>query len=820
MKSINFTKHILPHLIAVLTFLIVTVIFFNPIFFDNKALEQHDINQWKGGAQELIEFREQTGEEGLWTNSMFGGMPAYLIDVDWSDSIVGKFKQVLSIFLPHPIKNIFLAFVSFYILLLSFKVRPYLAIVGALGFGLSTYMIIGLGAGHNSRIGAVALMPMVLAGIHLAFRNRLFLGCGVTALGLALHLRENHLQITYYLLLIVLIYGAIELIQAIKEKTLADFAKRLAVLILAATIALGTFIGKLWTTHEYSKYSIRGKSELTQVQSSGEKSGLSKDYAFQYSNDPWGPMTLLVPNFLGGGYGQFFVQEEDSETLKALQRAGDQQMANQLARYSSSYWGEKPPAPYYVGAIFCFLFVLGLFFAEKKYVIWLSIVSLFGIILSLGDSFASFNYFMFDYFPGYNKFRSVTFTMIMPFIAFPLLGFVGLENLLKSDQNKEVKKKLYMALGISGGLCLLIAILAGIASFTKGGEEQLPVWFTSALKADREALMRADALRSMLFILLGGVAIYLAYLKKINFGVLAITLGVLVLLDTTLIDKRHFGEENYRRSSDRSFIAPTEADKQILKDKSQYRVYNLQSDAMSEARTSYHHHSIGGYHGAKMRRYQDFYTNCIEGQRSKLISGVQNGNMDFSNYGAINMLNAKYLTFGPDKGDFIINENALGNAWLVDVVKPVNSPDEELEATCMASTDSVAVVDVSKFDVNKSTYSNAGVIKLYSYAPNKLEYTAELADDGFAVFSEIYYPHGWTATIDGKETEIKRANFILRALEIPAGKHEIVFEFKPKAYAVGDTLILISCILLLLLVLGSIGYSAKKSLSQVGEADE
>lgn len=814
MRSINFTKQVLPHIIAVLVFFITTIVFFNPIFFDNKSLEQHDINQWKGGAQEMIEFREKTGEEALWTNSMFGGMPAYLISVKWNDGIISGFKSVFSFFLPHPIKNIFLALISFYILLLSFKVRPYLAISGALAFGLSTYMIIGLGAGHNSRIGAVAFMPMVLAGIQLAFNQKKLIGSALTALALALELRENHLQITYYLMLIVVIYGAVELFYALKNKTLTDYAKSLAVLVLAAILALGTFIGKFWTTYEYGKYSIRGKSELTQNQSSGEKTGLSRDYAFQYSNDTWGPMTLLIPNFLGGGFGNYFFQDEDSETIKALQRAGDQQTANQLARYSSSYWGEKPPAPYYIGAIVCLIFVIGLFFIEKKYAIWLSIVSGFGILLSLGSSFESFNYFMFDYLPGYNKFRSVTFTMILPFLAMPIAGFVGLERLLSKEFNKAVKKKFLISLGITGGLCLLVVLFAGAASFMKEGESQLPVWFTNALQADRESLMRSDALRSLIFIALSGATIYLYMLKRVSPLLLFTGLTLLILIDITLIDKRHFGEDNYRRSTDRSFVNPTEADQQILKDQGNYRVYNLQPDAMSEARTSYHHSSLGGYHGAKMRRYQDFYTNCIEGQRNELIGAIQKGNTDLSKYDAANMLNAKYLSFGPGKNDFITNSYALGNAWLVNSVKLVNSPDEELEVTCSNQLDSVAIIDASKFDLRLKNYSASGSIIVKDYAPNKIIYQSSSQNNSLAVFSEIYYPEGWKAYIDGKQVELLRANFILRALEIPIGEHEIIFEFKPKAYAIGNPITLISSIILLLLILGTLGYSIKGLFTQ------
>lgn len=812
MKSINFSQHILPHLVAVIIFIIVTIAFFNPIFFDNKSLEQHDINQWKGGAQEMIEFRENTGEEGLWTNSMFSGMPAYLIDVRWSDKIVSKFKQVLSVFLPHPVKNVFLCFISFYILLLSFKVRPYIAIAGALAFGLSTYMIIGIGAGHNARIGAAAFMPMVIAGIHLAFSGQRILGGGVTALALALELRENHLQITYYLLLIVIGYGLMQLIISIKENNIKDFLKTLSVLVLAAVLALGTFIGKFWTTYEYGKYSIRGKSELTQNQSTGEKTGLKKDYAFQYSNDAWGPMTMIIPNFLGGGYGNFTVQDEGSETFKALQNSPDPQMANQLARYSASYWGEKPPAPYYVGAIISFLFILGLTFAERKYSIWLGSIVVLGILLSLGDSFKSFNYFMFDYFPGYNKFRSVTFTMIMCFVAMPLLGFIGLEKMLNQKFDQPNKKKFLIAVSISGGLCLLVVLFSGMASFTKDGESQLPIWFLNALTEDRESLMRSDALRSLLFIILAAGVVYLYKLEKLSPILLAGSLALLMLIDITPISQRHFGENNYRRSADKSFFLPTDADKEILKDKSIYRVYNLQGDAMSEARTSYHHSSLGGYHGAKMRRYQDFYSMCIEEKRSALIQGLQNGQANFDYYDQLNMLNAKYLTFGPGKNDFITNNAAFGNAWFVDNVITANTADEELSSTCANDLNADAVIDVSKFRITTTAYSGRGDISVVEYSPNRIVYNANVDNDGLAVFSEIYYPEGWVATIDGKAVDILRANYLLRALQIPAGKHEVVFEFKPKAYAIGNPITLASSILLLLVVLGSVGYSLKKSM--------
>jgi len=813
MKNINFTKQILPHIIAVITFVIVTVIFFKPFFFDNKNLDQHDINQWKGGAKELIDHREKTGEEGLWTNSMFGGMPGYFVNVEWSDGIIVGIKKVLSVGLSHPVRNIFLAFISFYILLLSFKVRPYLAIGGALAFGLSSFMIIGLGAGHNARIGAIAFMPLVLAGIHTTFKRNTILGFGITAIALALELRENHLQITYYLLLMVLVYGLIMLIDAFKKGELPAFGKKLGLLVIAALLAVGTFAGKFWSTYEYSKYSMRGPSELKTL---GEKedntAGLNKDYAFQYSNGILEPLTMIIPNYFGGASSNYLVQDEDSEVLKALQRSGDSQTANQLARYTSAYWGNQPlTAPYYAGAIICFLFVIGLFFADKKYAIWLGVITVLAIILSWGDSFKAFNYFMFDYFPGYNKFRSVTFALIMGFLAMPLLGFIGLENLLQKGLNKQTQKKLLTALGITGGFCLLVVVFAGMASFTKQGEGQLPAWFLNALTDDRESLMRGDAFRSLIFIVVTAVVVFLRLKDVISYGLTAAILSLAILIDLAAVDTRYFGEENYKRSSDRSFFIPTEADKAIKKDNSIYRVYNLQG-AMNEARTSYHHHSIGGYHGAKMRRYQDLYDHCIQQETQSMIGSLQSGNRDLSGYGVINMLNTKYLTFGSGKNAFIQNQNANGNVWLINTLQIVQTPDEELATTCTLDTDSVAVIDGSKFDINQTSYASNGGISLKSYAPNRLEYTADVQSNAFAVFSEIYYPVGWKATIDGKSADILRVNYVLRGMQIPGGKHEIVFTFEPDSYYVGDKITMASSVILLLVLLGSIGFATKQEL--------
>lgn len=812
MKQINFVKHILPHLVAVIVFLVVTLLFFSPFFFENKSLDQSDINQWKAGAQSLIDYREATGKEGLWSNSMFSGMPGYLINVKWNDGIITGIKQVLALGIAHPVRNIFISFISFYILLLAFRVRPYLAIAGALSFGLCSYLIIGLGAGHNSRIGAIAFMPLVLAGIHTTFFRNKILGIGLTAAALALELRENHLQITYYLMIMIVIYGIIILIEAIRNNRVKDFIIKTAWLIAVAILALGTFFGKFWATYEYSQYSIRGKSELTADVSPNETgSGLKKSYAFEYSNDALGPFTLLIPNFLGGDYSNFLIQDEDSEVLKTLQRSNNQQAANQLAQYSSAYWGDKPPAPYYAGAIICFLFVIGLFYADRKYKIWLSICAVIGILLSYGDTLPSLNYFLFDYLPGYNKFRSVTFTIILAQISFTLLGFIGLENLMSRKISKADQKKLLTALATTGGLCFILILVAGMFSFTKNGEEQLPRWFLNALVDDRQSLMRADAWRSLIFISLAFVSLFF-YLKtdKLSIPVLGGILTILILADTISVDKRFFGKDNYRRQSDRSFFTANAADQEIAKDNSDYRVYNLQG-AWAEARTSYHHNSIGGYHGAKLHRYQDLYDYCLQEQTRALIQSLQQGNRDLSQFGVLNMLNAKYLTFGTERNSILPNNSALGSAWLVTKLKKVNSPDGELQATCEANTANEAVIDASKFTADKNTYDASGTIELVSKQPDELEYKAGLNEQSFAVFSEIYYPKGWKAYVDNDQVEILRANYVLRALELPKGKHTITFKFEPEAYYIGNTVTLVSCIILLLVVLGSIGHSIKQT---------
>ncbi len=787
MKQIRFSEHVLPHIIAVAVFLVVTILFFNPVFFENKSIAQGDIQQWSGSSKALRDYRDATGEEGLWAGAMFSGMPAYLVNLQWSDGVVLGLKKVLSVFLPHPVNVIFLAFLCYYILLLSFKVRPWFAIAGALAFGLSSYMIIGLGAGHNARIGAIAFMPLIIAGIHLAFNDRRILGLGVTALGLTLHLRENHLQITYYTVLIVLVYGLIQLIYAIRAKQIADFFKNIAVLIPAVLIAVGTFFGQFWAITEYTTYSIRGPSELTKKSTSKDDNGLSKAYAFQYKYGLGESIALLIPNIYGGTSMNYFVQDPESESYKALAKSGDNETANQLAGYTSAYWGPQgfTGGSYYAGAIVCFLFILGIVFGEKKYIWWLVPLSALSLMLSWGDSFSAFNYVMFDYFPGYNKFRSVSFALVIILFSMPLLGLMGLENLLKEGWNKTTQKKLIWPLALTVGVSLVLIMVGGVGSFLKPEDAQLPPWFKAALKNDRASLMRADAWRAIWLILVFCAALFALLKNFISKSIIYPVMALLMVIDLGFVDSRYFSKEKYVRKRDNTTFAPTPADGEILKDKSYYRVYDLQG-AFADARTSYFHNSIGGYHGAKMRRYQELYDSGITKNTQSLMQDAQQGRPQFNNYGVLNMLNVKYIVYGTDKENSIGNPQANGPAWFVKALLFVNSATEELNKTAEVNTRDEAVIDQSKWKLNNPSIATDSLaqIRLVEHKPPYMKYESESASNGVAVFSEVFYPKGWHAFIDGKEVTILRANYILRALEVPAGKHTIEFKFEPKPYTV------------------------------------
>ncbi len=812
MKKIRFTEHILPHVIAISVFLIVTIFFFKPLFFDGKTLEQHDILQFQGSAKAIIDYREKTGEEALWAPAIFSGMPAFLISVQWGNKVIAYVKTFVTLSMSTAPANIYLAFLCYYIMLVIFGVRPYLAIAGAIAFGLSSYMIIGIGAGHNARVGAIAFMPLVMGGIHLMFTNRKLIGFGLTSLALSLHLRENHLQITYYFLIILGIYLIIRLLEKIQEKDTADYFKSIGLLAASGIIAGCTFFGPMWAIMEYQSYSIRGKSDLpTQQTYSKSNSGISKEYAFAYSDGILEPFTLLIPNFYGGSSMRSLAEDQSSETssvIRQLASSGNEQLVNQLYPYTVGYWGPQfNTSPYYAGAIIVFLFAVGVAFANKRLVWWLGSITVIGIVLSWGSNFAAFNYFLFDYLPGYNKFRSVTFALLLPLFAMPLLGLMGIEKLWQLGITKETKKKLIIAFASTGGVCLALILFAGVFDFTKDTESTLPGDLLNALITDRKSLFRADAIRSLAFITAAFILLYFDVHKRISpIGFYAFLI-LMTTIDLAVVDKRYFSDSQFKRKRESNFFAMNEADHELLKDQSYHRVYNLQWE---EARTSYYHNSIGGYHGAKLRRYQDFYDSCISLQTRQLYGDAQQRQMDMNKYTALNMLNVKYIVFGPERSNIIYNNAANGNAWFVREIVKVKTPAEELAKTCGTNTRQIAIIDESKFQPTATGADSTSTITITETKPNKLVYKSASSTGGLAVFSEIYYP-GWVATIDGKETAVMRADYLLRAIEVPSGDHTIEFTFRPKAYTVGNKITTASSWLVLMVFLGSVVMAVRKS---------
>jgi len=808
MIKVDFKKDILPHIVAIAIFLVLTLILFKPIFFESKGLTQGDILQWEGGAKEILDYRAETGEEGLWTNSMFSGMPAYMVSVKWGNELIKTMHAVISFGLPHPVRIIFVSMISFYIMLLCFKVRPYLAIIGAVTFALSSYNIIGITAGHNARISAVSLMPLVMGGIHLCFTRNKWLGFSLTALALAMQMRVNHLQITYYLAFIVAIYGLLQLIHAIKQGELKPFAQRLGLLVLAAVLAVGTFFGEFYATYEYGKYSNRGQSELTQQTDQDlNEDGLSKTYAFQYSNGLADPFTLFIPNALGGN-DQLGT---DSNSADLLRKSGaTEAQVRQTLPQLRTYWGKESPTTYYAGAIMVFLCVVGMFFVERRYVIWLVAVSILGILMSYGRNLPSLNYLLFDYFPGYNKFRSVSFTIMMPIFGIIFLGMLGLEKVIDQKLNKAQQKKLWIALGTTAGLALLLAIIPSVLSFSSFLDGQLPIEYANALKEDRKDLFRSDAFRAFIFIALFTGTYFLYSIKKLGKPMAFALMILLGTLDVSLVAGRFIGEANFAKSPRAQFFTETNADRYIKQNESLGdRVLNLTSSFYS-AQSAYHHHTINGYHGARLRRYQELIDKNIFPEMQELTDRIKNGDSNLRGFEVLNMLNTRYFIINPnsDQGA-LTNNSANGAAWFVDNLIKVNSPDEAFNGIGNIETKTQAIVNASQFDLKIDDPSSEGQINLIDYHPGYWKYNSQNSGDGFAVFSEIYYPKGFKVTIDGQPVEMLRANYVLRALEIPAGNHEIVFEFKPTIYSTGKIVMRIFSILVVLMFLGTVYWSLK-----------
>ncbi len=797
-------KKALPHFVAVGVILIAMFFYFQP-FFGGKVLKQYDVSQWRATYEETSKFETQTGERTYWTNSIFGGMPNYLIGAsytgNWTNTIYFEFQQVFK----HPTDTVFLLFICFYIMLLVFEVNAWLAIIGALAFAFSSFNFINIDAGHVTKGNAIAFIPLVIAGIQMCLHKNRIMGALLTGIALSLQLAANHLQITYYLIFIIIAWVIVEIVDAIKNGTIKNVLLSGVFLGAAALIAVGTNITGLLTTEEYGKYSLRAPSELTiaadgKTKADNGSTGLDKDYALAWSNGVTEPLTLLIPNFYGGASNGEL--STNSETFKLLKAAGyDASNAKQAIKQMPVYWGDQPftAGPIYYGAIICFLFIFGMIVVKSSVKWWILAASLLAIFLSMGKNFMPLTTLFFDYFPLYNKFRSVTFILCITQALFPLMALLSLRDLMNDKlSKKDLMNGLKYGGGIVAGLCLLFAIMPGMfANFTGLNDERMDPSLVTALKADRESIMQMDAFRSFALIAAACALIWFYYNKKIKQVVFISVLGLLVLGDLWQVDKRYLNDSDFEKKKAAALFEKTPADEEILKDTDpNYRVYNNTTDFDKDAITAYYHKTIGGYHGAKMRRFQEL----IEWQLAK------------NNMECYNMLNVKYIILGDSTGRKFVQRNyaANGNAWFVSNTKMVANADEEIKALTGFSSKQTAVID-KRFEGElanfKMNFDSTASIKFISYAPNKLVYESNTKTPQLAVFSEVYYDKGWNAYVDGKLVPHFRANYILRAMVVPEGKHNIEFKFEPTTVKKGQTIALASSITLYVGLILLIGFS-------------
>jgi MFS family permease len=813
-------RNVTPHIVAILLFLVLSIIYFSPVL-DGKQLSQHDTNTAIGASKEIVDYNKTHDDLALWTNSMFGGMPSYLIGLPTKSALTSVFS-LTNLFNWRPVSFTFLYFLGFYIAMLLFGVNPWIAIIGALAFGFSSYNFIIIAAGHNSKAIAIGYMAPMIAGIFYAMRKNMLAGSAIFSLFLALQIYVNHLQITFYTLLIVLILMATELYYALKEKRIPDFLKKTGILAAFALLAIASNTARLWTTWEYGKYSIRGKSDLT-AGAENKTSGLDKDYATAWSYGIDETLTLLIPNFRGGSSVSGL--DADSESAKALAQnsvPNGNQIVKQLA-----YWGDQPftSGPVYAGAIVCFLFILGLFLIKRPVKKWIIIATVLSIVLAWGHNFNFITNLFLDYFPGYNKFRTVSMILVIASFTIPVLAILALERISEGGiDSREWKKALLWSTGLTAGLSLIFALIPGIAGsfMSASGDAQIPDWLKGALIDDRKSLLRADAFRSAIFILLAAVILWMYVEKKLKLNSTLLIIGALILLDLWTVDKRYLNNDNFveEREAKVPFKA-TLADQEILKDKDpDFRVLNITVSTFNDASTSYFHKSIGGYHGAKMRRYQElidiFLNKEIQTFAQKLptVHSIAGVDSIFQGMTALNLLNTKYLIYNPNAQP-ARNTHVLGSAWLVNDYKIAGNADQEIELLGKIDPRKEIVVnrkfenELTGVSLSKDTLSK---ISLTSYSPNVVEYNYKGSGNGLAVFSEIYYPKGWNAYVDGKKTSHFEADYVLRAMVIPAGDHKIEFRFEPKSFYLGSTISKASSLILLLLLLGILVFTVKKDL--------
>jgi hypothetical protein len=833
-NTFNFSifKYWLPHLSVILVFIALTLIYFSPVL-ENKTLQQSDLLQWQGMVQELHEFDKNTENvRSVWSGSMFSGMPSFHFgQVGYPSNYLGYIQQGLSLSHPVDMGPVFAGLLCAYILFFLLTGNIRIALLGAFAYAFSSYNLVILVAGHVTKAWAIAFIPLVLAAFLTITRKKYLMGGALFALSLGLELVSGHIQITYYLAIMCLILFIGYAVQCMLKKEIKTLLQVSLTFFISLILAVLPQLPGLYTDFEMSKESLRGPSELTFAGEGDAKvsGGLDIDYAFNWSYGKGETLSLMIPYIRGGASVETLGQ--NSKLYKELKLNG---VKTKKGIETYTYWGDQPgtSGPVYFGAGICFLFILGMFVIKNKIKWWLFGTALLFIFLSWGKNFAIFNDFLFYHLPFYNKFRTPSMSLVIPAIIFPLIGVWGIKTLFHHRnpiENDRLKKQLFISLGITGFVCLIFWLLPGLFhNFESVNDRQLvsqvPDWYYNALLLDRESLLKSDALRSLIFILLSGAAIFFFVNKtKKQFNYAITFLVILTLADLWLVDQRYLNKSSFEKKKSEKVFQPTIADNIILEDKStSYRVLNLSVNTFNETSTSYFHKSIGGYHAAKLRRYQELIDHRISLEIQAIRQTFQNaGTIEdiypvFQNTPTINMLNGKYIIYSPDQSP-IINPDTYGNAWFVQNVQWAENADQELEALNTIDPRTTVVVDKKFADQLQTTSfvpDSAASIELLEYQPPYLKYRSKTVSEQLAVFSEVYYKNGWKAFLDGKAVEHFRGDWILRAMNVPAGEHIIEFRFEPDTYSALANIGSIASLLMIFGFAGILIYSGIKNYSK------
>ena len=838
----SFIKQNQVHILAVLLFLGVAFAYFMPSMIEGKVIRQSDIINWKGASKEVVDYRAQTGEEPLWTNSMFCGMPDYLISSVFKHNYMSPIRDAYGLWLGRPADFIFFYLIGFYIALLLFGVSPLLAIIGSFAFAFSSYFFIIIEVGHVTKALAIGLMAPIVAGVYYSLTKKPILGAIVVTFFLCFQLLTQHMQITYYTLIATGVLAVLIVGKQLLDKQYKQVAIATASLMVAAIIAVGLNISSLYFVNEYGKYSTRGVSELTQKDSKNKTSGLDKDYATDWSYGISESWTLLVPNFNGGGasddyrYSEFYKNNFEQYKNYFIEQGyslGEAEDAAKGAIGGQFYWGAQPftSGPVYAGAIVCFLFILGLFVVRGPLKWWLLAITVLSLMLAWGKNLMWFSNFWFDHIPGYNKFRTVSMTLVIAEMSIPLLGILALDRFMKGKVAPcECKPlfgmkvpsfcnftKSYSANIIIKGLIITGGILLFFALFGTGMYDFRSVHDTQQIGKEiiegRKQLFTADVWRSLGFVIIAALLLILwctdlVWKKQQKSLTLFITIfGVFILFDMWSVNKRYLNASDFvsKQEMDQPFVEST-ADTFILANNpDKARVLNLAVNTFNDASTSYLHQSIGGYHGAKMKRYQELIEAGIIPEIQSMINVLNNKpsqmtiDSTLASLNVLNMLNAKFIIYSPQSAP-LVNLHCNGTAWFIKDVTVVPNADAEIATLTKGLNTKKAIVVDKRFEKDvtiESAFDSSASIKRTSYKPNHLIYQSSSKVSAIAVFSEIYYDKGWNAYIDGKPAKYFRANYVLRAMNVPAGKHTVEFKFEPRMYDICGTITLLCFITLM-----------------------